>query len=151
MKPRHIPVMVQEVMDHLITGSEGVYVDCTVGVGGHSAKILEVTSPYGCVVGIDVDPQAIELAKENLSIYGDRVSLIHGNFAELDHILSQQGISDVDGILMDLGVSTLQFDTPNRGFSFRHGGPLDRRMDQTSGQPITYELNENCLIVLVFL
>jgi len=141
MKPRHIPVMAQEVVRYLVTGNGGIYLDCTVGTGGHAAKILEVTSPYGRLIGIDVDPQAISLAKENLSLYGDRVSLIHGNFADLGQILAGQGISEVDGVLMDLGVSALQFDTPSRGFSFRHRGPLDMRMDQTSGQPVSRDLN----------
>jgi len=141
MKPRHIPVMAQEVVRYLVTGNGGIYLDCTVGTGGHAAKILEVTSPYGRLIGIDVDPQAISLAKENLSLYGDRVSLIHGNFADLAQILAGQGISEVDGVLMDLGVSALQFDTPSRGFSFRHRGPLDMRMDQTSGQPVSRDLN----------
>lgn len=141
MRPGHIPVLAQEVAEYLVTGTEGVYLDCTVGAGGHAAKILEATSPHGRLIGIDVDPQAIALAKENLSSYGDRVSLIHGNFAELDQILNQQGVSKVDGALFDLGVSSLQFDTPGRGFSFRYCGPLDMRMDQTSGQPIFDDLN----------
>lgn len=148
MKPRHIPVMAQEVINYLVTGNGGVYLDCTVGTGGHAAKILEATSPYGRLIGIDIDPQAISLAKENLSPYGDRVSLIHGNFADLGNILSGQGISEVDGVLMDLGVSALQLDTPSRGFSFRHYGPLDMRMDQTSGQPISHDLNRKNTVEL---
>lgn len=141
MKLRHIPVMTKEVIDHLVTGNGAVYLDCTVGTGGHAAEILEVTSPYGHLIGIDTDFQAIALAKQSLSLYEYRVSLIHGNFANLGQILSQQGISEVDGVLMDLGVSSLQLDAPSRGFSFRHCGPLDMRMDQTSGQPVSYDLN----------
>jgi len=148
MKSGHVPVMVQEVIDYLVTGYGGVYLDCTVGAGGHAAKILEVTSPHGRVIGVDVDPQVIALAKENLRPYGDRVSLIHGNFADLDQILSQQDISEVDGALMDLGVSSLQLDEPDRGFSFRNCGPLDMRMDQTMGQPVFYELNKKSVIEL---
>ncbi len=142
MDPRHVPVMAQEVIDYLITGGGGVYLDCTVGTGGHAAKIMEMTSPYCRLVGIDTDPQAIALAEQSLRQYGDRVSLIHGNFADLGQILSQQGISEVDGVLMDLGVSTLQLNTPSRGFSFTHCGPLDMRMDQTVGQPISYDLDK---------
>ena len=142
MRPGHIPVLAQEVAEYLVTGTEGVYLDLSVGLGGHAAKILEATSPHGRLIGIDIDPQAIALAKENLSSYGDRFSLIHGNFAELDQILNQQGVSEVDGVIFDLGISSLQFDTPGRGFSFRHCGPLDMRMDQTAGQPIFDDLNK---------
>ena len=141
MKPIHVPVMVQAVIHYLVVESGGTYLDCTVGAGGHAAEILEATSPDGRLMGIDADVQALALAKENLNSYGERVSLIHGNFSDLDQILSQQNISEVDGILMDLGVSSLQLDTPDRGFSFRHSGPLDMRMDQTTGRPVSYDLN----------
>lgn len=141
MKPRHVPVMVQAVIDYLVAGRGGVYLDCTVGTGGHAAEILEATSPDGRLIGIDLDRQALALAEENLSPYGERVSLFYGNFADLGQILSQQGISEVDGVLMDLGVSSLQLDVPARGFSFRQCGPLDMRMDQTAGQPISHVLN----------
>ena len=141
MKPRHVPVMVQEAINYTITGNRGIYLDCTVGAGGHAAKILEATSPHGRLIGIDIDPQAITLAKEFLRPYGERVSLIHGDFADLDQILSRQGISKIDGVLMDIGISTFQLDTPSRGFSFKHCGPLDMRMDQTVGRPISYDLN----------
>ncbi len=141
MKLDHVPVMVQVVIDYLVTGVGGVYLDCTVGAGGHAAEILKATSPGSRLIGIDADNQALALAKDNLCSYGDRVSLIHGNFADLDQILSQQGVSEVDGILMDLGVSSIQLDTPDRGFSFRHSGPLDMRMDQTTGQPVSHDLN----------
>jgi 16S rRNA (cytosine1402-N4)-methyltransferase len=142
MKPKHIPVMEKEILEFLLTGNSGTYMDCTLGLGGIASKILEATSPYGRLVGIDIDPQALALAKENLISYGDRVSLIHGNFAFLDQILSQCGVSQVDGILMDLGVSSYQLDVPTRGFSFRHPGPLDMRLDQTVGYPVSHDLNE---------
>lgn len=141
MKPRHVPVMAQAVIDYLVAGRGGVYLDCTVGTGGHAAEILKATSPDGRLIGIDLDSQALMLAEENLGPYKERVSLFHGNFAELNRIMNQQGISEVDGVLMDLGVSSLQFDIPARGFSFRHCGPLDMRMDQTTGQPISQILN----------
>lgn len=142
MKPQHIPVMAREVVDYLITGNGGIYIDCTVGMGGHAARILEATSPNGYLIGIDIDPQAIAVAKESLKLYGGRFSMIHGNFAHLDQILMQQGVSEVDGVLIDLGASSLQLDTPERGFSFMHSGPLDMRMDQSSGQPVSYDLNK---------
>jgi len=141
MKPRHIPVMAREVIHYLVNGNSEIFLDCTVGAGGHAAKILEAASPYSRLIGIDTDLEAIALARENLSSYGDRVSLIHGNFADMSEILSQQGVSQVDGIIIDLGVSSLQLDTPDRGFSFRNDGPLDMRMDRSSGQPISYDLN----------
>ena len=142
MKLRHVPVMAQEVAVYLVTEKAGVYLDCTIFAGGHAKKILEATSPHGRLIGIDIDPQAIELAKENLSSYKDRISLVHGNFADLGQILSQRGVSEVDGVLLDLGVSSLQFDTPDRGFSFRHCGRLDMRMNKTAGQPISDDLNK---------
>lgn len=141
METGHVPVMAKEVIEHLVICDRGTFLDCTVGLGGHAAKILEATSPHGRLIGMDIDPQAIALAKENLEAYGDRVSLIHGNFADLDRILRQQGVYEVDGVLMDLGVSSIQLYTPDRGFSFRLPGPADMRMDQTAGQPISYDLN----------
>ena len=141
MEPEHLPVMAEEVVGYLVAHDRGAYLDCTVGTGGHATTILERASPNGRLVGIDVDPEAIALAERRLRSYGDRVTLAHGNFADLDCILSQQQISEVDGVLMDLGVSSLQLDAPSRGFSFRRGGSLDMRMDQTTGQPILRDLN----------
>jgi len=141
MNSIHVPVMVQEIIDHLIVGSGGLYVDCTLGMGGHASRIL-MADPKSQLYGIDLDPQAIELAKENLKDFGDRVFFIHGNFAELHELLAQHGISQVDGVLMDLGVSSFQLDTPERGFSFRLPDKLDMRMDPTEGQPISYEINK---------
>ena len=141
MNSIHVPVMVQEIIDYLIVGSGGLYVDCTLGMGGHASRILTI-DPNSQLYGIDLDPQAIELAKENLKNFGDRVFFIHGNFAELHELLAQRGISQVDGVLMDLGVSSFQLDTPERGFSFRHPDKLDMRMDPTEGQPISYEINK---------
>lgn len=132
--------MIQEVINNLVVGNGGIYVDCTLGIGGHASKILE-KDPDSRLYAIDLDTQAIELAKENLKVYKDRVSFIHGNFAELDNLLEQYGISKIDGVLMDLGVSSFQLDTPERGFSFRLFGDLDMRMDITEGQPIFYEIN----------
>jgi len=142
MKPEHVPVMVQAVIDYLVTGDGGIYLDCTVGAGGHAAEILKATSPNSRLIGMDVDHQALALASKNLSPYGDRVSLAHGNFANLSQILNQYGVSEADGILMDVGVSSFQLDAPDRGFSFRQCGPLDMRMDQTAGQPVSRDLSK---------
>lgn len=141
MNSEHVPVMLREVVAHLVSRAGGVYVDCTLGVGGHTLGILE-TDPYSRIFGIDIDPEAIALAKERLKNYGDRVSFVKGNFADLISLLNQHSISEVDGVLMDLGVSSIQLDTPERGFSFRYNAPLDMRMDQTADKPISYELNK---------
>ncbi|MBD3182630.1 16S rRNA (cytosine(1402)-N(4))-methyltransferase RsmH [Candidatus Poribacteria bacterium] len=138
---RHIPVMPQEVIRYLVSGKDGIYLDCTVGMGGHAADILEATYPDGCLIGIDTDLKAVQFSRDYLSSYGERVCIIHGNFADLSEILIQQNITEVNGILMDLGVSSFQLDTPERGFSFSKSGPLDMRMDQTKGNPVSDDLN----------
>ena len=125
----HIPVLLQEVIQHIQPRSGGIYLDCTVGLGGHASAILENSSPDGRLIGIDLDKDAIAIAQKNLSRFQNRVILIHGNFVNLDKILEELDISSVDGILMDLGVSSLQLETPHRGFSFLKSGPLDMRMD----------------------
>ncbi len=137
---KHIPVMAQAVIDHIVTPKASLYLDCTVGLGGHASMILE-SSPHSRLVGIDIDPQAIELANKNLESYKDRVILFNGNFADLDYIVEQLKIDEkFDGIVMDLGVSSIQLDIPERGFSFRASGPLDMRMDQTKGEPVYHDL-----------
>ena len=112
----------------------GIYVDCTVGGGGHAEAILAATGPDGRFVGIDRDPEAIRLTGDGLERYGKRVRLFHGTFDQLEMFLRTLKIRGVDGILMDLGVSTLQLMDPARGFSFQQDGPLDMRMDPRSGE-----------------
>ena len=130
MDTHHIPVLCDKVIDFLSPKSEGVYIDGTVGLGGHSAAILETSVPNGRVIGIDLDVEALSIAKGRLHGFGERSSLINGNFAEMDVLLeTRYSIHAVDGILLDLGVSSLQLDTPHRGFSFNHTGPLDMRMN----------------------
>jgi 16S rRNA (cytosine1402-N4)-methyltransferase len=131
----HIPVMLDETMDFLRPRDGGIYVDCTLGAGGHAERILELSSPSGKLIGIDLDSEAIATAKERLSRFGDRVTFIHGNFADLTDILGSLGLDKVDGVLMDLGVSWMQLSKPERGFSFRVEAPLDMRMDR--GNPVT--------------
>ena len=128
MDRQHIPVLCNEVLEFLKPKSDGVYVDGTVGLGGHSSAILNAAAPKGRVVGIDLDPEALAIAKERLHTFGNRCCLINGNFAEMLMLLAERSICAVDGILLDLGVSSLQLDTPHRGFSFNHTGPLDMRM-----------------------
>ena len=130
MDTHHIPVLCNKVIDFLSPKSDGVYIDGTVGLGGHSAAILETSAPNGRVIGIDLDVEALTIAKSRLHVFGERSSLINGNFAEMDVLLeTRHSIHAVDGIVLDLGVSSLQLDTPDRGFSFNHTGPLDMRMN----------------------
>ena len=139
--PRHIPVMAQELTQYLVTESARTFVDCTVGMGGHATRILEMAPRDSRLIGIDIDPESVELAREFLRPYGDRVLIIHGNFAMIDEILQEYGISEVDGIVFDLGFSSFQMDNPARGLSFMQSGPLDMRMDQSLGGPVSYDLN----------
>jgi 16S rRNA (cytosine1402-N4)-methyltransferase len=120
-------------MEFLQLAPHRVYVDATVGAGGHAAEILRRTAPDGKVVGIDQDEEALSEARGALEAFGERARLVHGNFVRLPDILKSLGIEKVDGILFDLGVSSMQFDRPGRGFSFREDGPLDMRMDRSQG------------------
>ena len=133
MDTHHIPVLCDKVVDFLNPKSEGVYIDGTVGLGGHSTAILEISAPSGHLIGIDLDVEALTVAENRLHTFGDRASLINGNFAEMDVLLARHSVHAVDGILLDLGVSSLQLDTPHRGFSFTHTGPLDMRMNLGRG------------------
>lgn len=123
----HIPVLLKESVDLLVWRTGGVYVDATVGLGGHTKGILE-RDPHAFVIGIDRDPYALELAKENLKDFEGRFCLYQANLRHLDEVLKQEGIKEVDGFLFDLGVSMLQLKSP-RGFSFQRDEPLDMRMN----------------------
>jgi 16S rRNA (cytosine1402-N4)-methyltransferase len=128
---RHFPVMSKEVLLWLIREDGRIYLDCTVGYSGHAEKLLEATSPDSRLIGLDRDAVAIAASRERLARFGDRVLLIHGHFVDLKQHLASGGISQVDGILFDLGVSSPQLEEPARGFSFQEDGPLDMRMDQS--------------------
>jgi len=132
--PGHAPVLLQEAMDFLAPTSGGLYCDATVGLGGHAAAILQRSSPGGRLVGIDRDQDAIARARSHLAPFGDRVVLAHAPFGSIRAVLESTGNPLVDGCLVDLGVSSMQLDRPERGFSFRHNGPLDMRMDQSQGK-----------------
>lgn len=133
----HQPVMLEQAVDLLRPHSGGIYLDLTLGAGGHARAILERSSPDGKLLGMDRDPDAIAIATETLAPFGDRVSLIHGAFADIAYHLEKEGVSKVDGMLADLGVSSMQLDRPERGFSFQRSGPLDMRMDPSSGLPLS--------------
>ncbi len=126
----HQPVLVTEVLSCLVGPASGTYLDCTVGFGGHSEAILRAIGPAGRLFGIDRDGVAIEAARRRLLPYGDRVILRQAAFEALPQVMAALDVTEVDGILFDLGVSSFQLDQPERGFSFRHPGPLDMRMDQ---------------------
>ena len=127
----HEPVLVTEVLEHLAPARGGVFVDCTVGYGGHSRAMLDAGASR--VIGLDRDPAALAEATAALAPYGDRVTLVHSDYRRLDEVLDAEGIAGIDGLLADLGVSSMQLDAPGRGFSFRRDEPLDMRMDTTAG------------------
>lgn len=127
----HKPVLLQEVLQYLIRDKKGIYVDCTVGEGGHSEAILSNLSAKGRLIGIDKDGEQLEAAQERLKKYGDRCSLFKEDFRNLTNILNAYEIDLVDGILMDLGVSLYQLLDPQRGLSFQRDGPLDMRFDRS--------------------
>ena len=128
----HVPIMVREVTDLLQPKRGGVFVDGTLGGGGHSEAILRLLPETGRLIGIDRDETALRAASERLSPFGDRFTAIHGNFFHMQSLLLQRGVTKVDGILLDLGVSSYQLDEPSRGFSYKAEAPLDMRMDQTA-------------------
>jgi 16S rRNA (cytosine1402-N4)-methyltransferase len=126
-------VLLRETIELLAVERGGLFVDCTVGLGGHSEAILQAT-PDALVLGIDRDEEALKLARKRLASYGSRFRAVHADFRELTRVLATAKVSPVRGILADLGVSSLQLDSPLRGFSFRHEAPLDMRMDTSRGE-----------------
>jgi 16S rRNA (cytosine1402-N4)-methyltransferase len=129
----HLSVLPEEVLALLDPAPGGIYLDGTVGGGGHARLILEASAPDGRLIGLDRDPSALRRAAEVLAPFGDRVVLRHRNFSEAVGVLAELGIKGLDGMLLDLGVSSHQLDEASRGFSFRGEAPLDMRMDPTSG------------------
>ncbi len=141
MEEGHLPVMVEEVMKALSPRPGSFQVDGTVGGGGHALRILEATSPDGRLLGLDADPRAIERVGRRLAAFGDRVVLRNTNFEHLDTVARSVGWEHVDGVLLDLGLSSYQLAEPTRGFSFRAEGPLDMRFDPSQGQPASDLVN----------
>ena len=127
----HVPVMTAEVVDFLRPEAGGLFVDCTVGLGGHARALLEAGATR--VIGLDRDLDALARARETLAPWADRVELVHADYRAIEHVLDQRQIDRVDGTLADLGVSSMQFDEPGRGFSFQRDEPLDMRMDRSTG------------------
>ena len=130
MEFKHIPVLFQEIMEIMAPKQGELFVDCTLGGGGHSRGFLERSGPDGYLIGIDQDTEALEAARQNLSAYSERVTYVHSNYSQLDEILNLYAPEGVDGILFDIGVSSHQLDEKGRGFSYMQDAPLDMRMDQ---------------------
>jgi 16S rRNA (cytosine1402-N4)-methyltransferase len=129
----HLPVMVDRSMELLRPRPGGVYIDATLGLGGHAERLLRDSAPGGRVIGLDRDPKALALARERLAAAGDRLVTVAASFADLAEVTADLGVAEVDGVLYDLGVSSLQLDEAERGFSYRADAPLDMRMDPTHG------------------
>ena len=125
MDPIHEPVMEAEVIALLEPSRGGVFVDCTIGLGGHARGLLAGGATR--LIGFDRDPAALAIAAESLTPWGNRVDLVHADYRELPSVLASRGVDAVDGALADLGVSSMQFDAPGRGFSFRRDEPLDMK------------------------
>jgi 16S rRNA (cytosine1402-N4)-methyltransferase len=123
--------MVAEVVEQLEPGRGGVFVDCTVGLGGHARALVEAGASR--LIGLDRDPAAVAAARNALRGFGDRVEVVHADYRRMAAVLDERGVAKVDGVLADLGVSSMQLDAPGRGFSFRQDDPLDMRMDTTAG------------------
>ena len=138
----HTPVLVQEILEQLGCRPGRVYVDCTVGMGGHSEAILKATQPNGRLIGLDRDDAAIKVARERLQDFGSQFMIFHEDFRRLEVVLDHLGIDRVDGVLFDLGVSSLQLSDPERGFSFREVGPLDMRMDRRTERTAADYVNQ---------
>jgi 16S rRNA (cytosine1402-N4)-methyltransferase len=129
----HLPVMVDRTVELLRPRPDGVYLDATLGLGGHAERLLEASAPSGRVIGVDRDPAALALARERLAWAGERLVTVAASFADLAEAVAEAGVERVDGVLYDLGVSSLQLDEAERGFSYRVDAPLDMRMDPTGG------------------
>jgi 16S rRNA (cytosine1402-N4)-methyltransferase len=149
---RHVPVLLREVVELLDARPGATVVDATVGEGGHAEAILERMGGSGCLVGLDRDEEALERSRRRLERFGDAVVLVHSPFSRLLQVLQELGVETVEGVLFDFGVSALQLEVPERGFSFRYPGPLDMRMDR--GQALnawkvvnTYEEGELARII----
>jgi 16S rRNA (cytosine1402-N4)-methyltransferase len=136
----HTPVLLEETLHYLAVHEGGVYIDATTGLGGHSERIAQGIGETGRLLCIDQDREALEFARARLAPFGRRVSFAHGNFREIARIAEAEGFSGVNGILMDLGISSMQIQTAERGFAFGLEGPLDMRMDPSTGGTTAAEI-----------
>jgi 16S rRNA (cytosine1402-N4)-methyltransferase len=136
----HRPVLLDEVFAALAPAAAAVVVDATVGWAGHAVELLRRVGPTGRLIGTDLDPDNLPKARSRLETLGFPFALHHGNFAGLPAVLTAEGVAEVDGLLADLGMSSMQVDDPERGFSYVRDGPLDMRMDRTRGRPVSQVL-----------
>jgi len=153
MKDVHVSVMAEEICEWMNLRQGGVYVDCTVGAGGTTRRIIEKAGKNAFVIALDRDREAIALSRKNLEIYQSSVKLFHGNFSHIGEVIQKAGFKQVDGIVFDLGVSSWQLDQSERGFSFSQDGPLDMRMDTTqalTAEELVNHLPEKELADLIF-
>lgn len=139
-EPRHVPVLLREVLGALEPQRGGLFLDCTLGLGGHAQALLEQGATR--VIGLDRDRAALAVAATRLAAFGDRADLVHADYRQLGAVLDGRGVERVHGVLADLGVSSMQFDAEGRGFSFRRDEPLDMRMDQGAGPTAADLVNE---------
>jgi 16S rRNA (cytosine1402-N4)-methyltransferase len=140
-KSRHQPVLLREVLENLLTSKSGTYFDATVGCGGHAEAILSQLGPQGKLICIDRDESLLEIAKERLARYKDRVRFAHLCFSQIKDLASALKIEEITGFLFDLGVCSLHLDDPQRGFSFQSDGPLDMRMDLSQSKTASWVVN----------
>ena len=149
----HIPVLYYETLDNLVINPDGIYIDCTLGGGSHSEGILERLSDKGLLISIDQDTNAIEYSKKRLERFGSKWKVFKGNFENIDTIAYMAGVDKVDGILMDIGVSSKQLDDPDRGFSYRYDVKLDMRMNtdqKISAYDVVNTYSEEQLSKIIF-
>ena len=149
----HIPVLYYETLDNLVINPDGIYIDCTLGGGSHSEGILERLSDKGLLISIDQDTNAIEYSKKRLEKFGSKWKVFKGNFENIDTIAYMAGVDKVDGILMDIGVSSKQLDDPKRGFSYRYDVKLDMRMNteqKISAYDVVNTYSEEQLSKIIF-
>jgi len=139
-EPQHDPVLAAEVVRLMAPRAGGLYVDCTLGLGGHTAAL--VAAGAGRVIAIDRDEAALAAARARLAEIAGQVEFVHDDYRRLPEVLAARGVTEVDGMLVDLGVSSMQLDDPARGFSFRHAGPLDMRLDRSRGVTLAERLAE---------
>jgi 16S rRNA (cytosine1402-N4)-methyltransferase len=153
-RERHIPVLVRETLEFLDVRPDGFYIDATLGAGGHAEAVLRILQQgQGRLLGIDRDPAALALARERLRRFGDKLMAMHGNFAQIDALHAASGMPPADGIMADLGLSSMQLEDAARGFSFSLPGPLDMRMDpqsETTAEAIVNTSSERDLADLIY-
>lgn len=149
----HTTVLLNETIALVAPHAGGLYIDCTLGGGGHSERLLEASAPDGRVLGVDQDPAALEHATQRLARFGARFTAVRGNFRRIGELAPAHGFAAVDGIIFDLGVSSPQLDEAERGFSYRHDAPLDMRMDPSitvTARDLIHQLDEEALADILY-